>query len=53
MADFVRDHIGLREFARLAGAAFEAALQFIEERRVEIDFAAWRPIRPIGPAVRG
>ena len=37
MADLVRDHIGLRELAGLAGAAAEAPLRSLEERGVEID----------------
>ncbi len=37
MADLVRDHISLREFAGVARATMEARLDLFEERGVEID----------------
>ncbi len=45
MADLVRDHIGLGEFARLAAAAAEARLHIVEERGVEIDALVGRAIK--------
>ena len=51
MADLVRDHVGLRELARLAAdvAAAESGRDLIEERGVEIDLLVGRAIeRPHG-----
>src|SRR6185312_17001324 len=44
VADLVRNHISLGEFARLAAAAVEAHLYVAEERRVEIDAPVARAI---------
>ncbi len=44
VADLVRDHIGLREFACLALATVEARLDLAKKRRVEIDAAVGRTI---------
>ena len=44
VADLVRDHIGLGEFAGLAAAALEAHLHVAEERGVEIDAPVARAI---------
>src|SRR6185436_7377543 len=52
MADLVRDHIGLRKLARLAGAAAEAALEIVEESGVEIDLAVVRAIERPHRALR-
>src|SRR4051812_14232070 len=42
MPDLMGDHIGLREFARLAAAATEAVFDFLEEGSVEInDAVSW------------
>ena len=54
MADLVGDHIGLRELAGLAVAAFEAGLDLAKERGIEIDLlidrAVERPHRARGRA---
>src|SRR5262245_12738153 len=46
MADFVRDHIGLRELARSAAdvAAAETRRDLIEERGVEVDLLIGRAV---------
>ena len=45
VTDFVRDHIGLREFAGVALATMKARLDLTKKRRVEIDAAVGRTIK--------
>jgi hypothetical protein len=45
VADLVRDHIGLREFARVALATAKACLDLTKKRRVEIDAPVGRAIK--------
>src|SRR5450759_5135527 len=45
VTDLVRDHIGLREFAGVAGATVKARLDLTKKRRVEIDAAVGRTIK--------
>ena len=45
VADLVRDHIGLREFAGVAGATVKARLDLTKKRRVEIDAPVGRTIK--------
>src|SRR5664279_5108312 len=44
VADLVRDHIGLREFAGVAGATVKARFDLTKKRRVEIDAAVARAV---------